>query len=538
MPNTIVAIATVNNLKFTKMCVESIRNTVKSPYRLLIVDDGSSDGTVAWAKQQSIDLIVHPVNLGLPYAVNDMYDYTWNKDKDAYLVIIANDAIVCDGAIDDLIRGLNETDFDLLGTREFNINQFLAQFPQYRNQFSTDGRAILLGDTFTAYKEMEKTVDKTFVVHERYPIMSLVIHRKSLFDKLGYYDVNYYPQYYCLTPDTPVLMNNLEWKPIGDVQTGDQMVGVDEYPENYRASRSYRNAVVEEFHELKSECARIVLEDGREMISSLDHRWLIMRPVSNGFIWRETARLKVGDRMCAPLEVWQIETEYDYGWLAGIVDGEGTVHNKGDHHLISFAQNQGAVLDRAKTLLNSMGIPFNKYDHSVSDDCTIIEIAQKPYMMELLGRLQPSRLNNPSSWEGMRVRSKNLPVAKRIVAIEPVGNRDVVGIQVSTRAFLANGVVSHNCDNDYAYRTTLTPGIKLGTVESCWMFHFWSRTIYEGGMLHINNKYFPRNHLYYCKKWGGSPTQERFKTPFNLGGAVNIFDRSYENDAVSTWRRM
>lgn len=34
---------------------------------------------------------------------------------------------------------------------------------------------------------------------------------------------------YCLAPDTPVLMADMTWKPIGQIRVGDQMVAFDEH---------------------------------------------------------------------------------------------------------------------------------------------------------------------------------------------------------------------------------------------------------------------------------------------------------------------
>jgi len=45
-----VIVTTLNYLPFTKTCVRSILENTKTPYELVFVDDGSTDGTVEWLK--------------------------------------------------------------------------------------------------------------------------------------------------------------------------------------------------------------------------------------------------------------------------------------------------------------------------------------------------------------------------------------------------------------------------------------------------------------------------------------------------------
>ena len=46
---------------------------------------------------------------------------------------------------------------------------------------------------------------------------------------------------YCLAPETPILHADLTWRPLGEVRTGDTLVGFDEYPQRGRG-RGLRRA--------------------------------------------------------------------------------------------------------------------------------------------------------------------------------------------------------------------------------------------------------------------------------------------------------
>jgi glycosyltransferase involved in cell wall biosynthesis len=41
---------THNQLDYTKLCVDSVERHTREPYELIVVDNGSTDGTVEWVK--------------------------------------------------------------------------------------------------------------------------------------------------------------------------------------------------------------------------------------------------------------------------------------------------------------------------------------------------------------------------------------------------------------------------------------------------------------------------------------------------------
>jgi len=70
-PLTTIIIPVLNNLALTKNCLISIRENTKTPYRVIVVDNGSTDGTRAWLKTQPDILhILNSGNLGFGPAVN------------------------------------------------------------------------------------------------------------------------------------------------------------------------------------------------------------------------------------------------------------------------------------------------------------------------------------------------------------------------------------------------------------------------------------------------------------------------------------
>jgi GT2 family glycosyltransferase len=72
-------------------------------------------------------------------------------------------------------------------------------------------------------------------------------------------------------------------------------------------------------------------------------------------------------------------------------------------------------------------------------------------------------------------------------------------------------------DLDYRYRMQLV-GEKVCTLESSIFYHYGSKTQKDAlgdGKLMCPSPQFEINRGYFKRKWGGSPGQETFKTPFN-----------------------
>ena len=192
--------------------------------------------------------------------------------------------------------------------------------------------------------------------------------------------------YYCVVPETPVLTADMEWLPAGKLNIGDEVVGVDEFPESY-GDRRFRRAVVTGNARRIMECVLVRLEDGREVTCSLDHPWLLKterRPFisKEGFTghvrWIEAARLRVGDKISSPIRVWERETSFEAGWLAGMFDGEGSAGRYGNRRYastsLSVAQNPGPVLDRMKAVLDAMGIRYNESKNACNSNVTKLRL--------------------------------------------------------------------------------------------------------------------------------------------------------------------
>jgi len=84
---------TKDRLELTKKMAESMRRTAGYPFDWYIVDNGSTDGTREWLKEQNIKKVVfNEKNMGIPYASNQIieeirkgnYDFIMKCDNDVW----------------------------------------------------------------------------------------------------------------------------------------------------------------------------------------------------------------------------------------------------------------------------------------------------------------------------------------------------------------------------------------------------------------------------------------------------------------------
>jgi len=90
MRKTSIIIPTFNGKEHLKNCIYSIKKHTDQPYEVIVVDNGSSDGTVDICRQEHISFISLSSNMGFPIACNKGLKIA---SGDA-LLLLNNDVIV------------------------------------------------------------------------------------------------------------------------------------------------------------------------------------------------------------------------------------------------------------------------------------------------------------------------------------------------------------------------------------------------------------------------------------------------------------
>jgi len=112
---TSIIILTRNNLDYTKKCIESIKKYTPEPYELIVVDNGSTDGTIEYLESlPDVKLIKNPTNLG--FAMGNSMGI--KEARGEYILLLNNDTIVTEGWLTRLISAAeSDPSIGLVGPR-------------------------------------------------------------------------------------------------------------------------------------------------------------------------------------------------------------------------------------------------------------------------------------------------------------------------------------------------------------------------------------------------------------------------------------
>ncbi len=129
-PKVDIIVRCKNNWSLTKKCIDSIKNnTEKSLYRLIVVNDGSSDDTMteltSKAEKEGFQHIVHEESLGAVSATNSGMKYILKNNPAPFVVILDNDTEILSGNyswLADMIKYFEENEaLGILGCVTDNV---------------------------------------------------------------------------------------------------------------------------------------------------------------------------------------------------------------------------------------------------------------------------------------------------------------------------------------------------------------------------------------------------------------------------------
>ncbi len=102
---TSIVLVTHNQLEYTRRCLDSLWHRTDEPYELIVVDNGSTDGTVESLRDlPDVKLIVNEANRGFPIAANQGI----RAAAGAQIVLLNNDTIVTTGWLGRLLGALDD----------------------------------------------------------------------------------------------------------------------------------------------------------------------------------------------------------------------------------------------------------------------------------------------------------------------------------------------------------------------------------------------------------------------------------------------
>jgi DNA repair photolyase len=187
---------------------------------------------------------------------------------------------------------------------------------------------------------------------------------------------------YCQSGDTLILMADGRTKMLADLEVGDVIYGT-EREGVYR--RYVRTRVLDIWSEFKP-AYRVLLEDGTELITSSDHRFLTRRgwkhvigaeqgPLQRPHLTTNSKLMGTGQLVDAPLKTG----EYRRGYLCGLIRGDGTIGSYADRraggrrgmvHHFRLALTDLHALRRAREYLDAAGAETRESAFRVPAGCT------------------------------------------------------------------------------------------------------------------------------------------------------------------------
>lgn len=139
-----IVIPVLNHLHYTKQCLESLFAHTESPIRVIVVNNGSSDGTMEYlASLPAVTVIGNDTNRGCAAA--------WNQGVKAgqspWVVILNNDVLLPKGWLEGMLTYAQESGAEIVspgmrgGACTYELDTFAADFMEAMTKASRKGEA-------------------------------------------------------------------------------------------------------------------------------------------------------------------------------------------------------------------------------------------------------------------------------------------------------------------------------------------------------------------------------------------------------------
>lgn len=172
-----IIIPNFNGLNYLKPCLDALKQQTLRDFDLLVVDNGSTDGSVRWLQEQGIDAVFLPENTGFSGAVN----IGIRKAVTPYVILLNNDT---EAEPDYAARLLEEIE---RSPRIFSVSPKMVQMYQ----------KDLLDDAGDMYSIMgwayQRGVGRAAGLYNRpgnifSACAGAAIYRRAVFEEIGYFD--------------------------------------------------------------------------------------------------------------------------------------------------------------------------------------------------------------------------------------------------------------------------------------------------------------------------------------------------------------
>lgn len=178
-----VVIPNYNGIKYIRDCMDSLYKQEDISFEILVVDNGSKDGSLEILKTEYVDakVIALEENTGFCHAVN----VGIQNSGTPYVILLNNDTVVKPGFVEALQEAIEESE------RIFSVSSMmLSMADESRIDDAGDGYSMLgwayargKGKPAARYEKRAKVFAACG---------GAAIYRKEIFEKIGYFDENHF----------------------------------------------------------------------------------------------------------------------------------------------------------------------------------------------------------------------------------------------------------------------------------------------------------------------------------------------------------
>jgi GT2 family glycosyltransferase len=180
MSMTSIIIPNNNGLHLLRPCVQSICNHVETPYEIIVVDNGSQDGSVSFCLQKKLKLISLPANRGFAVACN----LGLRIAQGDALLLLNNDTLLTPRGLPNMLRCLYSSEaIGIVGP--MTIDAFDKQ-QQFAEPVTTveDMAEYRNGSDRGIWREVERIAGVC------------LLFRRELMDRIGMLDERFSPDHF------------------------------------------------------------------------------------------------------------------------------------------------------------------------------------------------------------------------------------------------------------------------------------------------------------------------------------------------------
>jgi GT2 family glycosyltransferase len=191
MPRISIVILVYNNYEDTGECLNSLEKITYSNYEVILIDNGSTDGSVEKLKEEypHHTFIFNKENLGFAGGVNTGIQHAI-KQKADYVLLLGNDAIVDKGFLEPLVtEAENNPNTAIVGSKVYYYDR--------PNTINFAGGKVNLwrGGTLHIGSGENDTGQYEQLRREEYQDGCAMMIRASAIDKLGLFDTAFFLYY-------------------------------------------------------------------------------------------------------------------------------------------------------------------------------------------------------------------------------------------------------------------------------------------------------------------------------------------------------